>query len=167
MIFTTVDYAIITVVIFSSILSVFRGFVKEALSLLLWLLAISLTASFNGLASDYLRHTIAIEPIRFAVATFGLFFVIMLIGSILKNMISKLIQSIGLGFFDRLTGFVFGFTRGALIVLALVIVTPYLIDVDNKEWWLKSALIPFFEQFEIIGADLLTWITELLMSWVM
>ena len=90
----------------------------------------------------------------------------MLIGSILKNMISKLIQSIGLGFFDRLTGFVFGFTRGALIVLALVMVTPYLIDVDNKEWWLKSALIPFFEQFEIIGADLLTWITELLMGWV-
>ncbi len=166
MVLTTVDYVIIAIVTFSSILSVFRGFVKEALSLLLWLIAIALTASFNGLASDYLRNTIAFEPVRFAVATFGLFFVIMLIGSTINNIISKLMQSIGLGFFDRLAGFVFGVARGALIVLALVIVTPYLVDTVNEEWWLTSALIPYFEKFEHVGAGLLTWITELLLSWV-
>ena len=144
----------------------FRGFVKEALSLFLWLMAIALTAGFNGVVSEYLADTIAIEPIRYAVATFGLFFAIMFIGSIINNMISKLIQSIGLGFFDRLIGFIFGLARGALIVIALVITAPYLIDVENEQWWLTSSLIPYFEQFKIVGADVLTWMAALLMSWI-
>ena len=60
MIFTNVDYVIISIITFSSILSVFRGFVKEALSLFLWFMAIALTASFNGVLSDYLADSIAI-----------------------------------------------------------------------------------------------------------
>ena len=81
-------------------------------------------------------------------------------------MISKLVQSIGLGFFDRLIGFIFGIARGALIVVALVITAPYLIDVENEQWWLTSSLIPYFEQFKIVGADVLTWMAALLMSWI-
>ena len=144
----------------------FRGFVKEALSLFLWIMAILLTASLNEVVSEYLADSIAIEPIRYAVATFGLFFIIMFIGSIINNMISKLVQSIGLGFFDRLIGFVFGLTRGALIVLALVMTAPYLLDVENQQWWLTSSLIPYFEQFKIVGANVLTWMAALLMSWI-
>ena len=144
----------------------FRGFVKEALSLFLWIMAIVLTASLNEVVSEYLADSIAIEPIRYAVATFGLFFIIMFIGSIINNMISKLVQSIGLGFFDRLIGFVFGLTRGALIVLALVMTAPYLLDVENQQWWLTSSLIPYFEQFKIVGANVLTWLAALLMSWI-
>ena len=144
----------------------FRGFVKEALSLFLWIMAIVLTASLNKVVSEYLADSIAIEPIRYAVATFGLFFIIMFIGSIINNMISKLVQSIGLGFFDRLIGFVFGLTRGALIVLALVMTAPYLLDVENQQWWLTSSLIPYFEQFKIVGANVLTWMAALLMSWI-
>ena len=144
----------------------FRGFVKEALSLFLWIMAIVLTASLNKVVSEYLADSIAIEPIRNAVATFGLFFIIMFIGSIINNMISKLVQSIGLGFFDRLIGFVFGLTRGALIVLALVMTAPYLLDVENQQWWLTSSLIPYFEQFKIVGANVLTWMAALLMSWI-
>lgn len=166
LIFTNVDYVIISIITFSSILSVFRGFVKEALSLVLWIMAIALAASFNGVVSEYLADSISIEPIRYAVATFGLFFVIMFIGSIINNMISKLVQSIGLGSFDRLIGFVFGLARGTLIVLALVMTAPYLIDVENEQWWLASSLIPYFEQFKIVGADGLTWMAALLMNWI-
>ena len=166
LIFTVIDYVILSVVIMSGVVSLFRGFIKEALSLLLWVLAFSLTLSFNDMVSDYLVDVISLPPIRFAVATAGLFFVIMFIGSMLNQIISTLIKTSGLGAFDRMLGLFFGVARGVLIMLAVVIMTPYIVDIENAEWWTASVLVPYLLEFESHGMESLAWVTELLISWV-
>ncbi len=164
LIFTVIDYVILFVVILSGVVSLFRGFIKEALSLLLWVLAFSLTLSFNDVVSDYLVDVISLPPIRFAVANAGLFFVIMLIGSILNQAISTLIKTSGLGMFDRMLGLLFGVARGVLVMLAVVIITPYIVDIENTKWWTASLLVPYLLEFESYGMEALGWVTEII-SW--
>ena len=164
LIFTVIDYVILFVVILSGVVSLFRGFIKEALSLLLWVLAFSLTLSFNDVVSDYLVDVISLPPIRFAVANAGLFFVIMLIGSILNQAISTLIKTSGLGMFDRMLGLLFGVARGVLVMLAVVIICPYIVDIENAKWWTASALVPYLLEFESYGMEALDWVTEII-SW--
>ena len=56
---TWVDWAFIAVVVISSLISLRRGFVKEALSLLTWIVAGVIAWMFGGAFSHYLADYIS------------------------------------------------------------------------------------------------------------
>ncbi len=166
MILSTVDYAILIVLAMSAAISLVRGFAKEALSLILWVVAFAVTMTFNQQCAVYLIDVVDLPSMRLAVASVGLFVATLIGGSIVNYLIGTLVMITGLGGLDRLLGLVFGMARGALLVLALVIVVPTVIPIDRDQWWTASVLIPYFLQFEVWGIETLAWIKAILMGWI-
>ncbi|MAH73972.1 MAG: hypothetical protein CBC09_07695 [Cellvibrionales bacterium TMED49] len=165
MTFVTIDYAILSFIFLTSMISVFRGFFVEALSLITWICAFMVTMSFNEIVADMLVEYVPLQTIRSGVSSVALFITTLIFGSFLSSLVKKAIKNIGLGSIDSLLGFGFGFCKGALIVLASVIVLPIFLPITQEDWWSSSVLIPLFEEFEQWGIDIFFDLSKFLSSW--
>jgi len=152
--FTWADYAIIAVLLLSVIVSLMRGFVREALSLLTWAVAFWVSFSFSGTLASLLQDQISSPSIR-QIASFGaLFLATLLLGAFVNHLLGQLIDMTGLSGTDRLIGAVFGFARGVLVI-SLLLMMAGLTPMPQASWWKNSALIPQFMPVE-------TWLHGLL-----
>lgn len=143
MAFTWVDWAIIAVIAVSSLISLSRGFVKEALSLLTWIVAGVVAWMFGGALSHHLSEFIDTPSARVIAACAILFIVTLLVGALINYLIGELIRVTGLSGTDRLLGMVFGAARGGLLVVVLVGLLS-LAPVQEDPWWQQSTLLPHF-----------------------
>jgi membrane protein required for colicin V production len=141
--FTWVDWAIVAVIAVSSLISLKRGFVKEALSLLTWIIAGVVAWMFGGALSVYLDRFIETPSARVIAACIILFVVTLLVGALINFLIGELIRVTGLSGTDRFLGMVFGAARGALLVVVLVGLLS-LAPVQEDVWWQQSMLLPHF-----------------------
>ena len=138
-----IDTAILSVIGLSILIGIFRGFVREAMSLVNWTLAIGGGIYFHDLASGYLKNYIASDAIRSVVA-FGIVFLIILIScSIITHFISLLVRKSGLGGTDRMLGLVFGFVRGILVCSILLLVVSFS-PVKKQPIWHQAMFTPYF-----------------------
>lgn len=139
-----VDIAVVVVVGLSVVIGLFRGFIKEALSLANWILAIYGGVLFHDKVGGYLLTTIQSDMLRSMVA-FGIVFLgILLAGSAISYLLSILVKKSGLGGTDKLLGIFFGFARGVLlsaIVLAVLGLSPF----KQHPQWQQSKLVPQFQ----------------------
>ena len=143
MAFTWVDWAIIAVIAVSSLISLRRGFFKEALSLLTWIVAGVVAWMFGGALSQHLDGFIDTPSMRVIAACAILFVVTLLVGALINFLIGELIRVTGLSGTDRFLGMVFGAARGALLVVVLVGLVS-LAPVQQDQWWQQSTLLPHF-----------------------
>ncbi|ANC02515.1 MULTISPECIES: CvpA family protein [Pseudomonas] len=143
MAFTWVDWAIIAVVAVSSLISLKRGFVKEALSLLIWIIAGAVAWMFGGSLSQYLESYIQTPSARIIAGCTILFVATLLVGAMINFLVGELIRVTGLSGTDRFLGMVFGAARGALLVVVAVGLLS-LGPVQQDPWWQESRLIPQF-----------------------
>jgi membrane protein required for colicin V production len=143
------DIIIVGIVLFSALISLFRGFVREALSLVSWVLAFLFALNFGHPLSDMLTNYIKSPTLRMG-ASFGGIFIVVLIGcGIINYIISTLVDKTGLSGTDRLLGVVFGMVRGVLLVSALLLVAQLTTPMAGEDWWKSSALIQYFEPVEV------------------
>ncbi|MCE1114088.1 CvpA family protein [Pseudomonas sichuanensis] len=143
MAFTWVDWAIIAIIAISSLISLKRGFVKEALSLVIWIVAGALAWMFGGSLSVYLESYIQTPSMRTIAGCAILFVATLLVGAMLNFLIGELIRVTGLSGTDRFLGTAFGAARGALLVVVAVGLLS-LGPVQQDPWWQESRLIPQF-----------------------
>ncbi len=143
-----VDWVICGVIGISALFSLFRGFVREAISLLLWLFAFGLALALSGRMAQLMVDWISHPPLRQILGFAILFFATLIVGGLVGQLFSALVKKAGLGAFDRLLGMAFGAVRGALIVLVAIMVVPFVISVENQAWWNESRLIPEFRMME-------------------
>jgi len=139
------DLAILAIGLISMLVSLFRGFVREAFSLLVWIAAGYLALRASGPLALEMSPWIEMPSVRLIVAFVGVFVVVLILGGLCNFLLGKLVSSTGLSGTDRLLGALFGLLRGGAIVLAAVIVarfTPF----PNDPWWQGSQLLPHFEQ---------------------
>jgi len=162
----TVDVGIAAIVAISGLISLVRGFVKEAMSLVIWVAAFVVAITFSDALSALLVNLIELASLRQLAAWGGLFVGTLLVGAMVNFLLGKLVDSTGLGGTDRTLGLVFGIFRGLLVVLAVVIVLPKAIPVEQDLWWQESALIPVFQSFEGWGREAVADIKYLLISWI-
>jgi membrane protein required for colicin V production len=162
----TIDWIIIGLIAFSALISLVRGFVKEAMSLVIWMLAFAVAVNFKQPAAELLTNMINQPSIRQLVAFGALFVGTLLLGSMVNFLLGKLVSSTGLSGTDRMLGLIFGVFRGLLIVLALVVILPSALPVDEDPWWQASARIPVFQSFEVWGRETAAAIKDLLLGWV-
>ena len=150
--FNSLDYVIIGVVALSVIISFFRGFLKEAISLATWFLAFIAALKFAPwVSNDILHSVISHETSRYIASCVLIFLVVMVVGIIVNKFAGTLVTISGLWIFDRALGIVFGAARGLLItIIGLVIIQagPF----DNTAFAKESQLTPYFQpivtQFE-------------------
>jgi len=148
------DITILVVLVLSGLISLRRGFIKEALSLVVWLVALVVAVTFREPMAQLLTNAIA-EPSLRAIAAFALLFVVTLIlGGLLNHLISQLVAVTGLTGTDRFLGFIFGVLRGGLVVVAVVVVLPEFLPVEQDSWWQNSLLIPQFVGLKSVTLEL-------------
>ena len=143
MAFTWVDWAIIAIIAISSLISLKRGFVKEALSLVTWIIAGVVAWMFGGALSQHLTEFIEMPSARVIAGCAILFVATLLVGALVNFLISELVRVTGLSGTDRFLGMVFGGARGALLVVVLTGLLS-LAPVQQDPWWQQSSLLPHF-----------------------
>lgn len=140
------DWVIAAVILVSIIISVFRGFIKEALSLISWLLAIWLGITFCVDVGDLIHQYIEIPTPKFREwAGFAAIFIgTLFLFSLLSYLVSKFLVKGPVKGVDRALGVGFGFLRGVAVVVALLMVVRAL-GMENSQWWQNSKHITHFE----------------------
>src|SRR6476619_3370345 len=113
---TAVDYILAAVVVMSVLFGAIRGFLRESVALLAWLVGLWVAWRFAPLLQPHLGGALAGTPLQVWVARGLLLLAVVVIGWVLASMLSYLVQRSGLTLgIDRLLGSVFGLVRGAVI----------------------------------------------------
>jgi len=146
---TVFDYAVLTVVGLSVLLSVIRGLVREVLALLAWVVAFVAASLFGGKLAALLPAGIPSEELRLLAAFIGIFFVVLLMMGLLAVVISRLVKSAGLSVEDRILGGMFGLARGLVIVMVLVLLAG-LTTLPKKPEWRMATFSPPLEALAMV-----------------
>ncbi len=142
------DYVILGVILLSALISLLRGFVREAFSLGTWILGFWIAFSFFRELSVHFEPWIAVSSVRLGVAFGALLLATLLIGALVGYLAGQLVDKTGLSGTDRLLGTFFGVARGGLIV-AILILLAGLTPLPEDRWWHESLLIPHFQQLAV------------------
>jgi len=148
-----VDYVIIGILGLSAMISLVRGFMREALSLAAWVLAFWVSWTFFRELAVQLDW-FSVPSVRLGAAFAILFIATLMVGALVNFLMGQLVDRTGLSGTDRLIGMFFGAARGAVLVAMLVLLaglTPF----PNDPWWGDSQLIEYFQELAI-------WLKELL-----
>jgi membrane protein required for colicin V production len=140
-----IDYSFLVVIVVSALFGLSRGLVREALSLVTWVLAIWISIHFSPMLGQLMTGLIEQETMRTIAAFLVLFIGTLLTGSVITYLISSGLKKIGLGFLNRLGGLLFGLIRGCGIIMILIYVVG-LTPLKRESWWHQSVLISPFEQ---------------------
>ena len=139
-----VDWAILGIIVISTLMSIRRGFVKEALSLCTLVAAAIIARMFASQVSTLLVNMIEMPSVRMGVSYASLFFGALIVGGLINRLLSEVVKFSGLSGMDRFFGMFFGLARGGLIILVVTAVLHYLVPVQEDNWWAESVLIPHF-----------------------
>lgn len=136
------DWVIIVVLAVSTLLSVWRGFVREAISLAAWVAAFVVANLFVDQMASLLATWISNITGRYVAAYAILFVGTLMLGSLLGMLARQLVKVTGLSVLDRLLGTVFGFARGVILILVCAFVLRQLVPPGDLQWLHQSQLMP-------------------------
>ena len=142
------DWVIIAILVVSSLISLKRGFVKEALSMANWVLAFIVAMTFGEQLSSLLVDHISTPSVRDMLSFAILFAATLIVGAMVNYLVSEVVRMTGLGGTDRLFGMIFGLVRGFIVVMAILLIVPGIVPINEDEWWTSSAMIPHLLEFE-------------------
>ena len=136
---------IITVAIAISIgVGLWRGFVKEAISIAALLVAIWAALYFGPAMGTVSDSWLSSEELQKWFGRILVFAVILSLGGLLGWGLSKIIRMSALSGMDRFLGALFGAARGILLV-AVAMIGAEFAGFTNDDWWADSKLIPHLE----------------------
>jgi membrane protein required for colicin V production len=137
------DYLIIGVIGASAALGAVRGFVREAVALVTWLVAIWIAWRFSGFLHPYLGGVLETPAEKAWVARAIVLVGVLMLGSVTGSVLSWITHTAaGLGLVDRLFGFIFGVTRGAVLV-GFGAMLGLSLQLEHQGWWQHSGFAPY------------------------
>lgn len=145
-----VDAIIIGIIVFSLLVSVWRGFVSEVFALVGWMVAFLVSSHFYPYLSNYLLQINSVyiqnsEYLRNGIAIAILFIAVLIISAVINALLSQLVDKTGLSGTDRVLGAGFGILRGIFIVAAILFFLDTFTAFSQSELWKESQLIPHFD----------------------
>ena len=138
------DWIIAGILVISVLMGLWRGLVREAVSLIVWIAAIAAAIMFGAQVAAMYGEWVSLPSARIALGYATVFVLVLIVGGLIGWLISRIVQGTGLGGTDRILGIGFGLLRGGLVVAALVLVLGYT-PMPRDPWWQQSQLIPRFE----------------------
>jgi membrane protein required for colicin V production len=136
---TIFDYAVLAILVVSILLSMVRGVVRELFSLAGWVVAFMVANSFAAGFAPMLPSSITGESPRMLLAFAALFLSALLAMALITMLMSALVKTVGLGFADRFFGSLFGFMRGLLVVVLMVLAAG-MTALPQEPFWQKALL---------------------------
>ena len=143
---TTIDMLLLLVLLLSTLLGAWRGFLYEVLSLAGWIAAFVMAKLFAHDLSEHLPLTGAAQPFRWVAAFVLLFVATAFLGGFVAWLVRKLAQKTGVRPVDRVLGAVFGALRAMVFLIGFAFAlefTPWVKD----EGWLSSQIGPVLSGF--------------------
>lgn len=137
---TPIDYCIIAVVFLSIFFGCFRGFIRELLSLIGWVLAFYTANFFTDSFYQLIPFNLD-DSIKYIAGYFIIFIAVLIIASMIIKLINKFIKSVGLGFSNFILGGFFGFTRGVLVVFVMIFLLEKTSFALNPAWENSSYIV--------------------------
>ena len=137
------DFVFIGILSLSVIISLFRGLVREVLSLLIWAGSFWIAYNFVDVGAAALTTYVDLPSARHLISFVGLFLAALIIGGMINFVVSKLIKKTGLSGTDRFFGMFFGALRG---LVAIVVITFFVnaTPLSEDPWWQDTQLAPHF-----------------------
>lgn len=148
------DYVLIGIIVVSALISLVRGFVREAFSLAIWILAFWISWSFFRDLEPHFPGGLDSPSVRLGLAFGGLMLVSLLVGGMVNYLLIQLIERTGMSGSDRFIGMIFGAARGVLVVAVLVLLAG-LTTLPHEAWWQQSRLMPYLQELAFWLRDLL------------
>lgn len=150
------DVVVIVVLLLSTILAFFRGFVREVLSLGAWVGAAVVTIyAFEPVANMLKEHT-SRDVVAYFLAGVGTYIVTLFSISLFNALIIRYVKSgAEVGMLDNFLGLMFGGLRGLFIVSLGYLVLSLVIDAENPPEWVEQAQTkPIAQQGAIVLANI-------------
>ena len=136
-----IDYAILGIVGISGVISLMRGFIREALSLAGWIAAFWIALAFAGDVAAWLEGYVSVPSVRIGIAFAAIFFGVLLLGGVVLRLAGLLVEKTGMSGTDRTLGIVFGVLRG-VVITGLLVLLAGLTSLPRDPWWEQSVLLP-------------------------
>lgn len=138
------DWFLLAALVVSILIGVVRGFTREILGLISWIIAIVAALWLAPGTIGWLEPHVATPSLRIAASYALVFFVALVLGAIVTSVVSLLVRKSALSGFDRMVGGGFGLIRGVMIAVVLVWLVG-LTPARQDPWWNESMLIPRLE----------------------
>jgi membrane protein required for colicin V production len=141
---TGADLFILAILLGSTLIGVLRGFIREAVSLAFWILAIWAAWKMGPAVEPHLGGLLADPTIAPWVGRLVVLILVLLLGWVVGMLLSYFTRAMGLGPLDRVIGLFFGILRG-LVLMGLVVIGGELLHMNQEDWWARSKLVPYGE----------------------
>lgn len=159
---TIFDYAVLSIIGLSVFIGMMRGLVHESLALIGWVLAFYVAKTYVNTLVPYMPQDIPSESLRLLAAFVALFLASLLIISLITMILASVLKKIGLGWFNRWLGMLFGFARGLLVVCILVLLAG-MTEIPKDQRW-QDAM--FSAPLEVAVQTALPWLPESIANFV-
>lgn len=139
------DYFVLCILLVSVGIGVVRGFVREAIGLVAWVLAIWLAWHHSEFLYPWLGGHLQTPEMKAWAARAIVFTLVVLLGDLIGFIAARIAhKAAGLSLVDRFLGFVFGLVRGVVIVGLLALLCVRL-GLDQEPWWQAAKLHTYVE----------------------
>jgi membrane protein required for colicin V production len=138
------DYLVIAAVVISAVVGAVRGFLREAVALGAWVIALFLAWHFSDLVAPHLGGLLADSDVRPWAARAIIVMLVLLAGAGIGALLQHFVRLSMFSGVDRLLGFAFGVLRG-FVLLGVFVILGQLLRLSDEPWWLHSRLIPYGE----------------------
>jgi len=142
---TLVDYLIILLVVLSAAVGVARGFLREIIALVSWIVALLVAWHFAGRLEPYLGGLLSSPYVRPWAARGILLIAVLLAGAAVGATVTHLVRLSLFSGTDRFLGLLFGLVRG-LVIFGVLVLVCQTVRLDEENWWRASRLLPYGER---------------------
>jgi membrane protein required for colicin V production len=146
---TAFDYALLFLLGCSLIIGTMRGFLREVLSLVSWIIAFIVANRYGEALALMLPKALPGETVRLIVAFIILFIVVRIAMALLARAVDALISAGGLSGINRSLGSIFGLARGVLISLVLVLLCG-MTSIPQQPFWKNARFSPYAQQVALM-----------------
>jgi len=141
-----VDVVILALLAVAALVGAVRGFLREAMSLLIWLAAILITLVYTSRFVNVLPiDKVGSGQLRATLSALVLFAGTLLLGNLINWMLGRATARKLLAPPDRIIGAVFGVARALVMMTLLVLGANLVPDLRQELWWRESRAMPVFQ----------------------